>query len=139
LKSTSSTLKVQRKCTSSIKIREDNIEDNKESNINNKEKNSYAIPKESSAKRIKAKPASAQEVIEYCQLRNNGIDGQFFFDRMEARGWTLKDGCPVKDWKACIRTWERYNAEHPAETQSKNTRATYPGDDQRGKDKTNGF
>lgn len=141
LKSTSSTLKVHRECTSSIKIREDNIEDNKESNINNKEKNSYAIPKESSAKSSKAKPESAQEVIEYCKSRNNGIDGQFFWDRMEARGWTFKDGRPVKDWKACVRTWEKYNAEHPEEaaSQSKNTRATYPGDDQRGKEKTNGF
>lgn len=136
---TSSTPEVQRKCTSSIKIREDKNKI-REDNID-KEKNSYAIPKESSAKSSKAKPESAQEVIEYCQTRNNGIDGQFFWDRMEARGWTFKDGRPVKDWKACVRTWEKYNAEHPEEaaSQSKNTRATYPGDDQRGKENTNGF
>ena len=136
--STSSIPQVDCKCTSSInrriRIREDNID---------KEKNSYAIPKESSVKSSKAKPASAQEVIDYCQSRNNGIDGQFFWDRMEARGWTFKDGRPVKDWKACVRTWERYNAEQQAAEESsapdKNTRATYPGDDERGKDKTNGF
>lgn len=129
--------------TSSIKIREDKNknkirEDNKE-NISN------ADIKESSTsaqRKTKARPESAQEVIDYCQSRNNGIDGQFFWDHMEARGWVFKDGRPVKDWEACVRTWERYNAEQAeqsAATPSKNTRATYPGDEERGKEFTNGF
>lgn len=62
----------------------------------------------SAARKTKARPESPQDVIEYCSSRNNGLDGQFFWDKMEARGWVFRDGRPVKDWKACVRTWEKY-------------------------------
>ena len=89
-------------------------------NVYNKEQNPDSTSntatenKEKKKRNVASKPSSAQEVIEYCKERNNGIDGQFFWDKMESRGWVFKDGRPVKDWKACIRTWERYNKPHPA-------------------------
>ena len=53
-------------------------------------------------------PPTLEEVMEYCQERNNGIDPIAFFDFYEANGWVQgKQGKPVKDWKACVRTWER--------------------------------
>lgn len=51
-------------------------------------------------------PPTLKDVSEYCKSRNNGIDAQHFIDYYEARGWVLKNGQKVKDWKACIRTWE---------------------------------
>ena len=53
-------------------------------------------------------PPSLEEVKEYCQQRGTGIDPIAFFDFYEANGWVQgKQGKPVKDWKACVRTWER--------------------------------
>jgi len=49
---------------------------------------------------------SIQEIMDYCKERNNGIDAQNFFDFYEARGWCYGK-TKIKDWKACIRTWER--------------------------------
>lgn len=54
-------------------------------------------------------PPTLEEVTEYCKERNNGIDAQYFIDYYSARGWYLKAGQKVKDWKACIRTWEQRN------------------------------
>lgn len=52
-------------------------------------------------------PPTVEEVRSYCEERNNGIDPQYFLDYYEARGWELSKGRKVKDWKACVRTWER--------------------------------
>lgn len=49
-----------------------------------------------------------EEVTTYCQERDNGIDPQHFIDYQDARGWKLKGGQQIKDWKAVIRTWERF-------------------------------
>ena len=50
-----------------------------------------------------------QQVRDYCKERNNNLDPDYFYDKMEAVGWTLKSGQKVKDWKAVIRTWEKYD------------------------------
>lgn len=50
-----------------------------------------------------------EEVHAYCKERNNNLDPDYFYDKMEAVGWTLKSGQKVKDWKAVIRTWEKYD------------------------------
>ena len=50
-----------------------------------------------------------QQVRDYCKERNNNLDPDYFFDKMEGVGWTLKSGQKVKDWKAVIRTWEKYD------------------------------
>lgn len=46
------------------------------------------------------------EVIEYCHIRDNNIDAQSFIDYYDSVGWKVGKK-PMKDWKACIRTWER--------------------------------
>lgn len=51
-------------------------------------------------------PPTLEEVSSYCAERNNGINAQHFIDYYEARGWELKPGQKVKDWRACVRTWE---------------------------------
>ena len=60
-------------------------------------------------KRKRFTPPTVEEVRQYCQERKNGIDAERFIDYYTARGWELKQGQKIKDWKACIRTWERNN------------------------------
>ena len=52
-------------------------------------------------------PPTLEEVTAYCSERNNNIDAQYFLDYYTARGWELTNGRKVKDWKACVRTWEQ--------------------------------
>lgn len=70
--------------------------------------------RKASQSREKARPANAQEVAEYCRERGNSVDPDLFFDKHEAMGWRLKNGRPVKDWRAAVRTWERYQAQFEA-------------------------
>lgn len=49
---------------------------------------------------------SVSEIRDYCEERNNGIDAQEFFDFYEAKGWMIGRS-PMKDWRACVRTWEK--------------------------------
>lgn len=51
-------------------------------------------------------PPTVKEVSEYCRERKNGIDAQDFIDHYEANGW-MRGKNKIKDWKACIRTWEK--------------------------------
>jgi hypothetical protein len=48
-----------------------------------------------------------EQVRVYCQDRKNGVDAKRFLDYYDARGWILSKGVHVKDWHACVRTWER--------------------------------
>lgn len=52
-------------------------------------------------------PPTYEEVDAYCRERENGIDAIEFVDFYTTNGWKQKGGNPIKDWKACIRTWER--------------------------------
>ena len=51
-------------------------------------------------------PPTVQEVSEYCKERKNGIDPQSFIDHYESNGW-YRGKTKIKDWKACVRTWEK--------------------------------
>lgn len=64
---------------------------------------------EDTPKRKRFTPPTIEEVRQYCEERKNGIDAERFIDYYTARGWELKQGQKIKDWKACIRTWERNN------------------------------
>lgn len=46
-----------------------------------------------------------EEVTAYCRERGNLIDPQQFIDHYTANGWRV-GGNPMKDWRACVRTWE---------------------------------
>lgn len=47
-----------------------------------------------------------EEIIAYCEEQGNNVDPQAFFDFYESKGWRVGNQ-PMKDWKACVRTWER--------------------------------
>lgn len=52
-------------------------------------------------------PPTVEEVRAYCSERGNSVDAQAFVDFYTANGWVQGKGKPIKDWKACVRTWER--------------------------------
>lgn len=51
-------------------------------------------------------PPDVNQVQEYCDSRNNGIDAQTFVDFYTSKGWMVGKN-KMKDWKAAVRTWER--------------------------------
>ena len=74
-------------------------------------------------------PPTIEEVRAYCQERNNTVDAETFINFYESKGW-LVGKTKMKDWKACIRTWERnskktYTKDTPYETYKKTISAGY--------------
>lgn len=47
-----------------------------------------------------------EEIAEYCKERNNGINANAFYDFYESKDWYVGKN-KMKDWKACVRTWEQ--------------------------------
>lgn len=59
-----------------------------------------------SVKRSRFVPPSVEEVKEYCESNNYGIDPEAFVDFYTAKGWKIgKDS--MKDWKCAVRNWVR--------------------------------
>lgn len=65
----------------------------------------------------KFKEPTLEEVSNYCQERNNDIDPEYFINYNAQRGWLLKNGQPIKCWKAVIRTWETLNKKRKKENE----------------------
>lgn len=55
---------------------------------------------------------SLEEVKQYIEEMGYGLDPEEFYDANLQSGWKLKSGQPVKDWKARVRTFERYRKSH---------------------------
>lgn len=51
-------------------------------------------------------PPTIEVVSAYCTERGNGINAQQFIDFYAARGW-MSGKSKIKDWQACVRTWEK--------------------------------
>ena len=52
------------------------------------------------------KKPTLDEVKNYCILRKNNIDAETFIDFYESKNFMIGK-TKMKDWKACVRTWER--------------------------------
>ena len=72
--------------------------------LNNKELNN----KKEIYKEKRFKKPTLEEVKEYCIERNNNINPELFVDYYESNGWKVGRNS-MKDWKACVRTWEKKN------------------------------
>jgi len=75
--------------------------------LNTDNNNIYIVPTEKEPKTKRFVPPTVEEVKAYCKERNNNIDAEYFIDYYEARNWELSKGRKIKDWKACVRTWEK--------------------------------
>ena len=51
-------------------------------------------------------PPTEDEVRAYCKERGNSVNSQKFIDFYSSKGWKVGNQ-PMKDWKACVRTWEQ--------------------------------
>ena len=52
------------------------------------------------------KKPTVNDVNDYCKERNNNIDAETFYDFYESKDWKIGKS-KMKDWKACVRTWEK--------------------------------
>lgn len=78
-----------------------------------------------SSKKKRFTPPTVDEVAAYCKERQNGIDPQAFIDHYTASGW-MRGKTPIKDWKACVRTWEKNRAnEAPSAQKGANSFADF--------------
>jgi len=48
-----------------------------------------------------------EEIKTYCNERKSPIDPEAFFNFYEANGWVQGKNKPIKNWKACVATWEK--------------------------------
>lgn len=46
-----------------------------------------------------------EEIKNFCEERKNNINANKFYDFYESKGWMIGKN-KMRDWKACIRTWE---------------------------------
>jgi len=57
------------------------------------------------------KPPTLDDVTAYVTTREVRIDPQRFIDHYTANGWKVGRN-PMKDWQACVRTWEKRDSEN---------------------------
>ena len=93
------------KCLQSVA----NVADTKNKN-KNKTKNNNEVTR-------RFTPPSIEEVSQYCKERKNNIDANNFINYYSTNGW-MRGKNKIKDWKACVRTWEGNSINSPSKTQS---------------------
>jgi coenzyme F420-reducing hydrogenase delta subunit len=64
------------------------------------------LKKETKATRKRFTPPSLADVSAYCKERGNKVDAETFIDFYTAKDWKIGNN-KMKDWKACVRTWEK--------------------------------
>ena len=87
-------------------VEKQDIENQLQLNTNKLNTNELEGKQHAKRKSSKFVAPTVEEVKAYCDERNNGIDAQRFVDYYQARGWMTGKN-RIKDWKACVRTWER--------------------------------
>lgn len=63
--------------------------------------------KECKNEREDTRTPTLAEIKEYVERLGYSMDPSAFFDYYEETEWHKKNGQPIKDWKASVRTWER--------------------------------
>ena len=109
---------------------ESNRQPNRQSTDNLTPDKEYKNIKNKDIKNNRFVKPTVEEVRAYCQERNNNVDPETFIDFYASKGWKVGKET-MKDWKACVRTWERRNkgtANNTANKMGGNTR-TYSAED----------
>ena len=65
-----------------------------------------------SNKKALFKKPTLVEVKNYCILRKNNIEAEAFIDFYESKDWLIGKN-KMKNWKACVRTWESREKNNP--------------------------
>ena len=85
---------------------------------NKKKDTNVSKEKSASAANNRFVPPTLEEVQAYCQERGNKVDAEQFVGFYTAKNWMLGKN-KMKDWKACVRTWERNEQNKVPAKQSK--------------------
>ena len=116
-----------------IKCLKKEIEMLKNNNIgDNNATQSENTVKSDKPKRNKFVIPTVEDVQAYCDERGNNIDAQHFIDYYSARGWMLGKN-HIKDWKACVRTWERndsFKPKHEKQPEKKYDQSGYESEEE---------
>lgn len=91
-----------------------------QSNENNLVNTNEEASKKVAPKKVSFKPPDVSEVQSYCTGRQNGIDAQEFCDFYASKGWMVGRN-KMKDWQACVRTWEKYKQKNGTTTNGNNS------------------
>jgi len=88
----------------------DTINNNENYKNNENNKNTYALPPAAGCVHEKNKnaafvPPTAEEVAAYCRERKNAVDPNAFVDFYASKGWVVGKA-KMRDWRACVRSWE---------------------------------
>lgn len=63
----------------------------------------------SGGKNTRFVPPTLEQVRAYCLARSNTVDPQRFVDHYTSNGWRVGKNA-MRDWQACVRTWEKSEA-----------------------------
>ena len=77
-------------------------------------------------KRERFSAPSVDDVKAYCLERGNSVNAQTFVDFYASKGWRVGQN-PMKDWKACVRTWEQ--RDKPSKPKRTGAPEEYQGED----------
>jgi len=77
------------------------------------EKRREEVNKGKTTKSKKFTPPTVEQVAEYCKERGNSVNANRFVNFYDANGWVQSRGKPIKDWMACVRTWEGNDTDKP--------------------------
>lgn len=76
------------------------------------EKEIHSSAKSTTTKRKRFEKPTLSQITQYCLERNNNVNTEQFYDYYESNGWKVGKNA-MKDWKACVRTWERNGYDKP--------------------------
>lgn len=76
------------------------------------EKEIHSSAKSTTTKRKRFEKPTLSQITQYCFERNNNVNAEQFYDYYESNGWKVGKNA-MKDWKACVRTWERNGYDKP--------------------------
>lgn len=112
-------------------------EDNKNNNVinvitdvtkitdnDNVNDNDNVIKEKKIKKRKVFQKPTIEEIQQYCTDRKNNVDAERFYDFYESKGWKVGKE-PMKDWKACVRTWEKNSTPVQRNEKSKKSYQSY--------------
>lgn len=89
-----------------------NSKPNSKPNVNcaeedkNKKENKKDIGADKPPARKTFEPPLLEEITAYCSERKNNVNPERFYDFYSSKGWMVGKN-KMKDWKACVRTWEK--------------------------------
>lgn len=72
-----------------------------------------------SAGRSSTTPPGLKDVDEFIKANGYAVDAKEFVDYYAAQGWAKANGRPVKDWRACVRSWHYRKAGADADRDAK--------------------